>query len=298
MTKKALVLSGGGAVGIAWESGLIGGLAKAGVDLSDADFILGTSAGSFVGARLAMGQSPEEIAAPFLKMDEAPPKPASGGQAAPRPRELAPLMAKMQEIAAGDRSPQEVRAELGAFALTASDMSEEAFIQSFGRAFAGVPEDGWPQRAFACTAVDCADGSFQLWDAASGVNLARAVASSCAVPGVFPPITLKGRRYMDGGVRSSTSADLAKGYDVVIVVAVRAGMAVGSIAERAAAALAQELAELREGGAQVEVVTPDAASLDAFGFNMMDPSRRPGAAKAGYAQGQARAEALRDVWAG
>ena len=79
MTTKALVLGGGGPVGIAWESGLLSGFAEAGVDLSDADFILGTSAGSFVGAQLAMGVSPASLAKPFLAMGDAPktPKPAA-----------------------------------------------------------------------------------------------------------------------------------------------------------------------------------------------------------------------------
>ncbi|MDB5445730.1 MAG: patatin, partial [Phenylobacterium sp.] len=55
MTTRALVLGGGGPVGVAWESGLIAGFAQAGVDLGRADFVLGTSAGSIVGAKLAMG---------------------------------------------------------------------------------------------------------------------------------------------------------------------------------------------------------------------------------------------------
>ena len=64
---RALVLGGGGPVGIAWESGLLNGLADGGVDASNADFIMGTSAGSFVGARLAMGHDPRGFAAPFME---------------------------------------------------------------------------------------------------------------------------------------------------------------------------------------------------------------------------------------
>jgi NTE family protein len=56
MTRRALVLGGGGPVGIAWEVGLLAGLLEAGCDLRDADYVLGTSAGSFVGSQLAAGR--------------------------------------------------------------------------------------------------------------------------------------------------------------------------------------------------------------------------------------------------
>ena len=198
MTKKALVLGGGGPVGIAWESGLLSGFAEAGVDLSRADFILGTSAGSFVGAQLAMGAAPASLAAPFLAMGEAPktPRPAAPARDPGRPApDLAFLMRKMVEAGAGQRPAQEVRAEIGAWAIEQSPMGEDDFIQSFGRFLAELPADAWPQKGYACTAVDAADGAFRLWDKAAGVGLARAVASSCSVPGVYPPITIQGRRY-------------------------------------------------------------------------------------------------------
>ena len=66
MGSRALVLGGGGPVGIAWESGLLAGLAKAGIDLGRSDFIVGTSAGSFVGARLAMGAEAATLADAIL----------------------------------------------------------------------------------------------------------------------------------------------------------------------------------------------------------------------------------------
>lgn len=299
MTSRALVLGGGGPVGIAWESGLLNGLADAGVDLSAADFILGTSAGSFVGAQLAMGQDVRAMAAPFLAHKDAPARPASPTRPAGPPPDLSVMMAKMAEIALGERPAQAVRAELGAWAANASSMSEADFIQSFGRFLAGLPQDAWPSRNYACTAVDIETGAFQLWDKAAGVGLARAVASSCSVPGVFPPVTLKGRRYMDGGMRSATCADLAKGYDVVVVVAVRLdGGQSGVVAERMRARLDGELAVLRDAGATVMLVAPDAASQAAFGPNLMDARRRPGAAEAGLNQGRNQADELRLAWIG
>jgi len=301
MATKALVLSGGGPVGIAWECGLIAGLAEAGVDLSGADFILGTSAGAFVGARLAMGATPAALAAPLLSMKAPKPLPgASGTRSDPsaRPPDLAPLMRMMIEAASGERPAKDVRAEIGAWALAAPTMSEEAFIASLGRSLSELPADAWPARGYACTAVDAADGSFRLWTKESAVGLARAVASSCSVPGIYPPITIDARRYIDGGMRSGTNADMAKGHDLVVVVAIRAAGAAGPAAERARAALDGELRTLRQARARVELVVPDQASIAALGANLMDARRRPAAAAAGHAQGKAGADALRAAWAG
>ena len=298
MTKKALVLGGGGPVGIAWESGLLTGFAEAGVDLSDADFILGTSAGSFVGAQLAMGAAPASLAAPFLAMDDAAPAALPGSaptpQTAPAPSTVA-LLRAMEQARNSGKSPQGILADIGAFALAAETITEQAFIDSFGRALSRLAPDFWPERAYACTAVDAVDGSFHLWTRDSGVGLARAVASSCSVPGIFPPVTLKGRRYIDGGMRSGSNADQAAGYDHVVIIAIRAG-AEGPLAERSKRALDEEIRVLMGAGSTVEVLYPDAASITAFGPNMMDSRRRPAAAKAGYAQGLAGSKALASLW--
>jgi NTE family protein len=299
MTTRALVLSGGGPVGIAWESGLIGGLAKAGIDLSQADFILGTSAGSFVGARLAMGTTPAELAAPFLAMDDANAPPLPSGDA-PKPAQAAPpnampMITRLEQARASGKSQREILADIGAYALAAETISEQAFIDSFGKRMSDLPADFWPERNFACTAVDAVDGGFHLWTRDSGVGLARAVASSCSVPGIFPPVTLKGRRYVDGGMRSGSNADQAVGFDKVMVIAIRAG-AEGPLAERAKTALDAEIKALTDAGAKVEVVYPDAASITAFGFNLMDARQRPAAAKAGHAQGLAGSDQIRQFW--
>jgi NTE family protein len=297
MTKRALVLGGGGPVGIAWESGLLAGLAQSGLDLSDADFIMGTSAGSFVGAQLALGADLAAMAKPFLAAREAPARSASPTRPAGPAPDLTFLMRKMAEAASSERPGQEVRAEIGAWAAEQPVMSEEAFIQTFGRAFSSLPDDAWPQKRYAATAVDIATGEFLMWDNESGVGVTRAVASSCSVPGVYPPITINGRRYMDGGMRSGTNADMAKGYERVVVVALRldAGASPEAVA-RLRAPLERELKALRDAGASVELVTPNEASQTAFGPNLMDARRRPDAAEAGLAQGRADAAALSAFW--
>ena len=296
---RALVLGGGGPVGIAWESGLVAGLAQGGVDLGQADFTMGTSAGSFVGARLALGADrlsfADAIVADQIPGDERRPRDSGGAGGGPPP-DLSKLMTLMGEAQSGTRNPAEVRAEIGAWALAAPTIGEEAFIESFGRSFSSLPADAWPERGFACTAVDAETGGFQLWTAESGVGVVRAVASSCSVPGVYPPVTVAGRRYIDGGMRSSTNADMASGHELVVVVVLRLGAAGGALGEAIRQRFEQEIETLKDGGATVVTITPDEASIDAFGPNLMDFRRRPGAARSGIAQGLAYAADLKPYW--
>jgi NTE family protein len=289
MRSRALVLGGGGPVGIAWESGLIAGLAESGIDLSRADFIVGTSAGSVVGAQIAMGRTPAALVEPFTGKGEPAPPPSASMS---KPPDLSQLVAKIMDAYAGVRPNEEVCREIGAWALQTSVVGEEAFVAGFAASLAGLPEANWPERKFACTAVDAVSGQFVTWDNASGVPLARAIASSCAVPGIASPISINGRRYMDGGMRSATNADLAKGYGVVVVVSVGSQ----AVPEALRRPLERELLALRDSGSRVEVLTPDAGSLEAFGPNLMDFGRRPAAAASGMRQGKAGLDTLLNLW--
>lgn len=297
MATRALVLGGGGFVGSAWESGLLAGLNESGVDLARAELIVGTSAGSLVGAQVAMDRSASSIVNGILAEDSA--RILSAGGRPMKVPDMSVLFAKMAEAVSGVRPAEQVRAEIGAWALSAETMlSEKELIASVDRSFNGLRADFWPERPYACTAVDAADGSFVLWNKDSKVGLVDGVASSCAVPGIFPPITIRGRRYIDGGMRSPTNADAAKGYDVVVVVAMRVAGMDPAMAERFQSALDRELDVLRSGGARVELIVPDPACVEAFGLNPMDPIRRKGAATAGVAQGKASADRLREFWNG
>lgn len=275
---------------------MLAGLAEAGLDLSDANFILGTSAGSVVGSQLAMGRSASALAAPFLS-DQTQPQASSPSQLlGSAPPDLSVLIQKMTAAVSGEGPAERARVELGTWALQAQTISEEAFIASFGQTIRDYPEGSWPDR-FACTAVDTANGDFVVWDKQSGVSLSRAVASSCSVPGIFPPVTIGSRRYMDGGMRSATNADMARGYDVVFVLALTVGSAAASpMTEVFRRRLEAELDAVRQGGSRVELILPDAASLEAFGMNLMDYRRRPAAAKAGLDQGRAQAAKLQALW--
>ena len=80
-----------------------------------------------------------------------------------------------------------------------------------------LPSHDWPDRDLRISAIDTATGELVTFDRSSGVGLVDAVAASCAVPGVWPPVTIGDRRYMDGGVGSSVNMALADDCDVVVV---------------------------------------------------------------------------------
>jgi NTE family protein len=285
---KALVLGGGGVVGVAWLTGLIKGLIVGGVDPAQADLIVGTSAGSIVGTQIAAGHSFHAI----YDAQVAPPDPGIGNAASAADTEA--LTAIFSKWTRAHEMTQALCAEVGAMALGAKTADESVFVDAIGSAM-GVTD--WPEQRLVATAVDALTGEFVTWSRESGAPLARAIASSCAVPGIFAPITVNGRRYVDGGVHSGTCADVALGHDFVIVVApigVRPE-GIGGVSRRA---LDKEVEQLRQSGATVEVVFPDEAALEAFGPNLMDPSRRAAAAKAGLVQGTGLAGALRAAWAG
>ena len=153
-----------------------------------------------------------------------------------------------------------------------------------------LPSHAWPTRArLVVTAVEAETGEFRAFDARSGVDLVDAVAASCAVPLVWPPIPIDGRHYVDGGVRSPANADLATSADRVIVIA-----PIGN-AVRPSGRVDRQLAALGPGVRTLKV-TPDAAARAAFGRNVLDPARRAPAARAGRAQVPSVVDAVRAVW--
>jgi NTE family protein len=282
MGSRALVLGGGGITGIAWELGVLFGLREAGLDLTQADLVVGTSAGSAVGAQVASGA---DLGGLYAREVGSGRKPASTEKQVEL--NVEGLLTALAGAAAGVRSATELRARIGQLALDADTVPEAERIEIIGRI---LPSHDWPDRPLLVTGVDTATGDFAAWDRDSGVPLVLAVAASCAVPVVWPPITIDGRRYMDGGVRSGTSADLAAGSEAVVVLA-----PMGDVSTFPGTGLAAELASLGE-GVRTAVVHPDEAAVTAIGPNVLDPRRRAAAAEAGRAQGQALADVLRDVW--
>lgn len=205
---EALVLGGGGVAGIAWITGLLAGLADAGQDVSGADLLVGTSAGATVAAQLGSGLSLDELYARQADPD----------------RQCAELMAELDMESLGAQMATalgetttftEMRRAIGGFSLAADTVPEaerRAVIE--GR----LPSHEWPERALKIVAVDAETGEPRVFDNASGVSLVDAVAASCAVPGIWPPTTIEGHRYVDGGVRSAMNADYATGASRVLLI--------------------------------------------------------------------------------
>ncbi|MFG2874022.1 patatin-like phospholipase family protein [Streptomyces sp. NPDC048337] len=274
----ALVLGGGGLTGVGWESGMLYGLARAGVDLTTADLVVGTSAGSVVGAQLTSGLlTPREL---YERQLGDP----AGESAA---RLGAGLIARYAVAMVRSRDALSYRRRVGALAL-AADTGEEAERRKVLEARLVSRE--WPERRFVVTAVDAVSGEPADFDRESGAGLVDAVSASCAVPGVWPPVSVNGRRFIDGGVRSATNADLAAGYDRVVILAPIA-MGSGLVPSPGAQA-----ARLREAGAKVLLITPSAQARKAFGRNVLDPARRDPAARAGLAQAAEHAAEAAAVW--
>jgi len=281
---RALVLSGGGPLAVAWECGLIAGLDEAGAGIAEADFILGTSAGAIVGAQLAQGRDPAAMTAAILH--------EATGVAPPGARPFDPAaVAKLPELFAKAQSrpddPAAARAEVGAYALAQSTESEESAAARFA---ALVGTRAWPDRGFGCVAVDALDGSVRLLTRDCGASLDRAVAASCSLPGISPPIGIEGRLYIDGGFASAANVDLVEDYDEMLVAVFAPA---GPRRERISARLEPQLARLRAAGKRVHLLWPDAACAAAIGEQTMDVRRRPDVARAALEQGKGEAAAVR-----
>jgi len=274
---SALVLGAGGITGIAWQLGVITGLRAAGVDLTTAALFVGTSAGSVTGTLLASGVDPVDGQRLEARLGDTDPPIRPDWQRGSQ------AFAILNDES---RDPASIRAAVGELALAADVIDEEPYVAALARR---LPVHEWPARPLRIAAVDARTGEPVTWDRASGVPLDRAVAASCAVPCIFPPVTIGTGRYVDGGVRSGTNADLAAGAGRIVVLAPLAPV-------RMRGAPAEEIEELRR-GAKVVLVGPDEAALEALGPNVFDMTRWEPAIEAATAQGHRVAAEVAAVWA-
>ncbi len=276
---RALVLGGGGITGIAWEVGLLLGLRDDGVDVTVADTVVGTSAGSVVGAQLAGG-------VPLQEMYDAQLEDPTGEIAASMTRSMGlTWVATMLLPGKGETR----RRRLGRAAVRASRRPGAVSVEERLDVFATrLSVSRWPDRDLRITAVDADTGEFVVFGRECRVDLVHAVAASCAVPLVWPPVPVGGRRYVDGGVRSAANADVPRGAERVVVLAPLPQSL--SRHHRIDAQLA------RTGARATAAVSPDAAALEAIGRNMLDPANRAASARAGYAQAPSVAAEVSRAW--
>jgi len=306
-SERALVLGGGGSTGNAWLIGVIAGLFEAGLDVTTADVIVGTSAGSTAAAQVTAA-SPTALMAAIV--DSAPPQrtgsvgvsgggsPASSGSSASSGgggapvRSAADQMERTRMIIAAAEDAADMRRRIGAAALdreAGSDGSWQARWRTM--VAARLPSQNWPEQRILITAVDARTGEPVVFDRLSGVDLADAVAASCSSGA---PYRIGDSDYIDGGYRRNENADLAAGHGRVLVLSPFGGRS--RHPEEWGMQLAAQVEELRGGGSAVETIFPDSESEHMFGANAMDPTLRTPAARAGFEQGCGLAEQLREFW--
>jgi NTE family protein len=275
--RRALVLGAGGNAAIAWEIGVIFGMAEAGIHVRDADVFVGTSAGAVVAAQLTSGLSLEELFQqqidPALQVNE----PAA---AVDFKRWRADLVRAKENAG----STVEFLRRVGSLDPAAPAMSN---VERRNVIASRLPVHTWPKERLLIAAVDADRGERQVFERLSGVELIDAVAASCAVAGIWPAVPIGGRRYIDGGFYSIDNADVALGCDRVLIISFAA-----RVPPLCAVSLDAAVEILNRSGAHVEVMHPDKASEAAFasvGGNLLDPSVRTKAAQAGREQGRSTA---------
>ena len=200
--------------------------------------------------------------------------------------DITTFMTQLAEAVGGATDDLDRRRRIGALAL-ASDTVPEPLRRA--AVAARLPVCTWPARDLRIPAVDAATGELVVFRPDSGVALTDAVAASCAVPGVWPPVTIGVRRFIDGGARSGTNADLADGTDIVVIIT-----PAGPEDQAGWAALAAELATLAP--ARAHVIGADPASVAAFGTNPLSPATRRPSALAGREVGRSQVEPLRALF--
>lgn len=275
MSRRALVLAGGGVAGIAWETGILTGIADESPATAEAllasDALVGTSAGSTVAAQLGSGLP---LAALFDRQTEAASAEINPGAGIEEITEM--FLAAMSAPGSETQKLQRI----GAIALSAETVTESvrrAVIEH------RLPSHDWPEGDLRIAAIDTATGELVAFDRASGVSLVDAVAASCAVPGVWPPVTIGARRFMDGGVGSTVNLALADDCEVVVALIPQGISSPSPFGTGAADEVAAR---------NTFAVFADDDSLAAFGPNPLDPACRTPSARAGREQGRRVAAAV------
>ena len=300
MARIGLVLGAGGVVGQAFHAGVLAAVSEVtGWDPRAAEILVGTSAGSVAAASLRAGVSAEDQ---FARASGRPLTPAGRAllDGMPPPQSQPVQAARSQRL--GPSSPELLGRLIGrpgalrpALAVTALLPEGRRDTSSWFAGFDGIfPAGRWPERAAWICAVDLGSGKRVVFGrAGSGApqaTVAQAVQASCAIPAVFRPVVIGGRRYVDGGVHSPTNADLlaGEGLDAVIVSSpMSAGRGAGSL--RAAGRfpirriLMREIRQLDARGTPVLVFEPGQEVLDEMGLQPMDFRRRAPVAEAAVA---------------
>jgi NTE family protein len=282
-----LVLSAGGERVVAWQVGVLAGLADAGLDARRATRIVGTSAGALVAARLAGGCDPRADADGLAEAHT---------RTADVPRVVATAAALARMVAAWQAGGElaDRRRRVGAAALAANHAGRGDAEAGVAQVARELPPGPWPP-TLRLVAVDARSGARVVLAPADRVPLERAVAASRAVPMLFAPVTIDGRACMDGAVGSATNADIAAAAGTARIVVLDPNGGDSPLDRLWADALRAEVAALERRGIAVDVIAADAAARAAMGPQVMSAAGAPRAVAAGRATGRAWAGAWRDA---
>ncbi len=293
------MLGGGGTVGAAWLMGALDAIAsETGWDPGSADYVVGTSAGSVVGALLACGVPPWLMVAHQAgeRLDGLS---DSRGEAADRVDRSRGSGYRLDRKGFG-LGP-------GSWRLAASTLAHPTRYSPMSVVSGWLPgglvsteplkdtvrrvcRDPWaPHPNYWAVAVDYDDGHRVAFgrDGAPRATLPDAVAASCAIPGFYRAVRIDGRRYVDGGVRSVSNLDILRDESLDLVIALSPMSSLDSVAPRALAdrfavrtrtmigrRLGSEAKRLRGAGSEVVLIQPTAADLTVMGPNPMNGRRR------------------------
>jgi len=276
--KRALVLGGGGIAGIAWETGVLRGIADESPTVARAllhsDVLLGTSAGSSVAAQISSGHAIEDLFERQIQESSAEIDPGHGIDTV--------VELFLQAVADPHSTVAQKRQRIGAVALATETLAEPVRRDVIARR---LPSHTWPDRVLRVTAIDIDTGKLVVFQRDSDVDLVDAVAASCAVPGVWPPVTIGDRRYMDGGIGSTINLHVADDCVTAVVLVPAGESAPSSFGDGPSSEIAAF------GGTALGLFADD-ESLAAFGANPLDPRCRIASAEAGRAQGRRQAGAV------
>ena len=296
--RVGLVLGAGGVLGGAWLVGGLHALAReTGWDPADADVVVGTSAGSMVGALLAAGVPPWFMVAHSAGEDFDGLTDARGIPAQEADRSAGAVFRLHRGLPAfgpgswrligagltrlGPRSPSAILCG----ALPQGVISTEPLRDTVRRV---VPE-GWAPRALWVVACDYANGRRTVFGRSDApeAELADAVAASCAIPGFYRPVAIAGRRYVDGGLWSTSNLDVLAREELDLVVCLNPtstlhpprawnpfDRAAHLVRRGSGRLLGSEARRLREQGTRVVLVQPTGDDLAVMGVNLMSSRRR------------------------
>jgi NTE family protein len=278
--RRAVVLGGGSFAASAWESGLLAGMASAGVDLRDADLFIGTSAGARVALHLAIGTDLGELYEQQFKS-------ISNLRSPQSPPDWTTIRRESAEARAAGGSLDTILRRFGKIALAHASLAPADLHARRDTMAAQLPVRTWPTKQLSIVAVNAETGERRAFDRATGVDLIDAMVATTASFTATPAL-IDGHHYIDGGYHSSNNADLAIGFDEVLVLSLRAPSWALALVP-----LADSVSALEASGARVTVIQPDEDSeAAATAGSPGNPAVRGPTAKAAFEQGKRAASLI------